>query len=626
VVLGFDGLEPKLVERLLERGELPSFGRLTGGTAPATIATTYPAQTPVAWSTFATGVNPGGHGIFDFIRRDPATYLPQPGLTGYEQRNSFVPPQAVNLRQGQTVWEHLSSFGIPSIVIRCPCTYPPAEHLGRTLSGMGVPDLRGSLGMPTFFTSSGSVTTGESECVVRVAAGGSQRFKTELPGLPRGKGSLQGGVPLEIELDPQAAQIVIRSSGEPAELTVREGHWSGWLRLNFRPGLLQSVRGMVRFYLVRQQPLFELYASPINFDTDQPPFPISWPLDYAAQLARELGPYHTLGMAEDHTGLTNGRLDEEAFLAQCRDVYREREAMLFRELERFDEGLLFCLFDTPDRVQHMFWRWKDADHPARRCRTPADGTTGGFELQDVRRIPDGACVIDEQYKACDATLGRVLQAVDDNTLVIALSDHGFGTFRRQVHINRWLHAAGLLVLGENARPGNEAGDMLRAVDWSRTRAYALGLGGIYLNLKGREAEGIVTADDAGDVARAITQGLQSLQDTEHNARPVRSVSLRQEIYRGPCAKEAPDLVVNFAAGYRTSWSTAMGGVAEQVFEDNVRPWSGDHIIDPDLVPGMLIMNRPFRAAAASMLDMAPTIVDALGVPRAEQMEGESLLS
>jgi len=610
IVIGLDGLEPGIVEPMLAAGELPNLARLRGTGGYGRVRTTVPAQTPVAWSSFATGVNPGGHGIYDFLRRDPATYLPDLALNRYEQKNAFLPPKAVNLRRGKAVWQLLSEAGIPSTVIRCPCTYPPDAIKGRMLSGMGVPDVRGGLGSSTFYTSSGEVRAEESEVVVRVAANGDGRIHTYLPGPRNPKTGNDIVLDLEVEPQPSRGSVVIRSDGEPGALEVKLGAWSDWLRVRFKVGMLQSVRGMVRFHLVRLEPTFELYASPVNFDPDAPLFPISSPWEYAAELRRRVGNYHTTGMVEDHTGLNNRRFDEVAYLAQCADALRERERMMLYELERFDEGFFFCLYDTPDRVQHMFWRFREDGHPA---------NAGEPIRAEYRRV------IEEEYRRADAVVGRALAFADDNTLFIALSDHGFGSFQRGVHLNTWLHDHGFLALKGGVRPGPDAGDFFRHVDWGRTQAYALGLGSIYLNVRGRERDGIVAPSEAGQVAESIARGLGGLVDEARGAVAIRRVFRREEVYAGAYAAESPDLVVGFARGYRVSWATSLGGMPAGHFEDNTKRWGGDHIVDPTLVPGVLFMNRPFDTEGARLVDLAPTILAALGVPPGPAMEGRSLI-
>ncbi len=609
IVIGLDGLDPNITELMLDADELPNLATLRKHGGYSRVRTTYPAQTPVAWSTFATGTNPGAHGIFDFIRRDPRTYLPDLSLNRYEQKSAFLPPKAVNLRRGTPVWELLSAAGIPSIILRCPCTFPPDNIRGRMLAGMGVPDLRGGLGTSTVYTSAENVKAQESENVVSVRADGSGLVATHLIGPRNPKTGSDVQCEITVQLEPSAKRVILRSEGQPKALEISEGQWSDWLKVKFKIGLLQSVRGMVRFYLVRLAPVFELYASPINFDPDAPMFPISSPPEYARELAEKQGTFYTTGMVEDHGGLNNGRFSETAYLEQCEGVLREREQMMLYELKRHEQGLFFCLFDTPDRVQHMFWRFRDRCHPA----IQGDVT------------PEMTRVIQEHYRACDAIVGKALQFADDHTLLMVLSDHGMNSFQRGVHVNTWLYDHGLLALQNGAKPGEEAGDFFHNVDWSHTRAYALGLAGIYLNLKGREERGIVEVGEAEALKAALVKGLTGLRDPGRGRVAIRGVVTREQVYSGAYAEESPDLLVNFAEGYRASWATALGGLPNGHFEDNLRKWGGDHIIDPCLVPGVLFMNRAFHGEDARLTDMAPTILAALGVPRGPAMEGGSLL-
>lgn len=618
IVIGLDGLEPKIVDAMLENGELPNLARLRDAGGYSRVGTTYPAQTPVAWSTFATGVNPGGHGIFDFIRRDPLTYLPDLGLNKYEQKTSFLPPKAVNLRRGETVWSVLTAAGIPSVVIRCPCSYPPDDLRGRMLSGMGVPDIRGGLGTATFYTTRGDVQPGESENVVALPAESKGAIATQIigPRNPKGQAASNANVTAEIRLetDRTKREIAIHSNGQPRTLVVREGEWSEWLRIKFKIGMLQSVSGMVRFHLVRLDPVVELYASPVNFDPDAPMFPVSSPWEYSTELSRKLGAFYTTGMVEDHNGLSNGRFGEAAFLDQCDQVVREREAMMLYELDRFQEGLFFCLFDTPDRLQHMFWRFREPAHPANKVADP-----GGTDSEMAR-------VIEDHYRRCDEIVGKVMAQADERTLLIVLSDHGFSSFQRGVHLNGWLHQNGFLKLKPGISAGEETGEFFRHVDWGGTRAYALGLGSVYLNLRGRERDGVLSAADAAGTVDEIKQGLTGLVDPERGKTAIRGVVSRDEVYSGIYAPESPDLVVNFAEGYRVSWATALGGIPAGLCEDNVKKWGGDHIIDPSLVPGVLFMNCAFDGEGASLLDLAPTILAALGVAKGAAMEGKSILA
>jgi predicted AlkP superfamily phosphohydrolase/phosphomutase len=366
----------------------------------------------------------------------------------------------------------------------------------------------------------------------------------------------------------------------------------------------------MRFHLVRLEPDLRLHASPINFDPDTPLFPISSPPEYSRDLSKQLGTYYTAGLVEDHNGLMNERFDEDAFLAQCDDAWRERRTMMVHELERFDAGLFYCLFDTPDRVQHMLWRAREPGHPANRGRRPP---------------PMGA--IEEHYRHADQVIGQALDFTDDRTLLIVLSDHGFGGFQRGFQVNKWLLDHGLLALKVGAEPGAEAGDLLRGIDWDQTRAYGLGLSGLYLNLQGREGRGTVKADEAAGLKSAICEALSGLKDPERGCVAIRSAIPSERLYDGPFAVEAPDVILNYAMGYRVAWGSSMGGVpAGDPFEDNTRLWAGDHVVDPELVPGVLLMNRTFRSDQARLADLAPTICTGLGLPMAPSWEGSSLLS
>jgi predicted AlkP superfamily phosphohydrolase/phosphomutase len=392
-------------------------------------------------------------------------------------------------------------------------------------------------------------------------------------------------------------------------LPIEQGKWSDWLHVKFKVGMFQAVRGLVRFHLVRLSP-FELYASPVNFDPEAPPFPISAPADYAGELSARIGPFYTAGMPEDHRGLSNERFSEMAYLDQCADIVRERERMMLFELDRFDEGFFFCLFDTPDRIQHMFWRFGEEGHPANR----------GDVTREMREV------IGEHYRACDRIVGEVIRYVDERTALLVLSDHGMSSFQRGVHLNTWLARQGLLAFKAGSAQEEQSADFFRVVDWSRTKAYSLGLGAIYLNLRGREAHGIVPADDANPLRAAIAAALTGLADPARGEVAISSVAVRDTIYAGPYLNEAPDLLINFARGYRASWATTLGGSPPGLFEDNVRKWGGDHIIDPRLVPGVLFVNRPLAGTAPDLLDMAPTILAVLGVEKPPAMEGQPLLS
>jgi predicted AlkP superfamily phosphohydrolase/phosphomutase len=611
IVIGLDGLEPGIVEAMLGRGELPNLAKIRAAGGYTRLKTTYPAQTPVAWSSFMTGTNPGGHGIFDFISRDPETYLPDVALTRFERPKSMLAqPRVVNRRQGVPLWQPLSKAGVPSTILRCPCTFPPESLQGRMLAGVGVPDLRGSQSKGTFYTQDRAAVAEENEQLVFLDAGSQLVTRVIGPRNTRTSPPSDTFCEIRVQVDQAARKLVIHTSGEPTHIEVPAKSWSEWVRFKFKFSMLQSVTGIARIYVRQLEPHTEFYVSAVNFDPAAPMFPVSTPGDYARELADKIGLFSTLGMAEDHNGLNNGRLDEAAYLQHCELVLSERERALRFELERFSEGLFFMLFDTPDRVQHMLWRFRDREHP-------------NFE-PDLS--PELATRIEEHYRRCDALLSAALDKVDENTLLIVLSDHGFGTFRRAFDTNTWLWQNGLLALKDNHQPEQKPGEGFASVDWSKTYAYAVGLGGIYLNFKGRESGGILEeGSEAERVRRAIQTGLADFPDTQTQRPAIRNVSRREELYSGAFVGNSPDLLVNFHRGFRVSWESAVGGFAQSMLADNLRRWSGDHIVDPESVPGILFMNRAAKHDHARIIDLAPTILSYFGVAVPESMEGASLL-
>jgi predicted AlkP superfamily phosphohydrolase/phosphomutase len=611
IVIGLDGLDPGIVESMLGRGELPNLAKIRKSGTYSRLATTYPAQTPVAWSSFATGSNPGVHGIFDFISRDPQTYLPDAALSRFERAKSMLAqPRVVNQRKGTPVWQVLTQAGVPSTVLRCPCTFPAEPLQGKLLAGVGVPDVRGSQSKGTFYTQDRTAQAEENEQLVILQAGDDLTTRVIGPRNTRQGAAADAACEIRVQVDKAERKISIQINGGSERVVVSEGKWSDWLRCKFKLSLLQSVTGTARIYLRQLEPHLEFYVSAVNFDPAAPLFPVSYPADYAKELSDNIGLFSTLGMAEDHNGLNNGRLDESAYMQHCELILGERERMMKFELERFHEGLFFMVYDTPDRVQHMMWRFRDQKHP-------------GFE-RDL--APEFATRIEEHYQKCDALLGSVLEKADENTLLIVLSDHGFGSFRRAFDTNTWLWKNGLLQLKDGKKPSEDLSDGSRAIDWSKTSAYAVGLGGIYLNLTGREREGVLEEGTEADrVREAIQTGLQGSPDEKTQRPAIRSVSRREELYSGNCVGDAPDLLVNFHPGFRVSWQSALGGFANELIQDNTRRWSGDHIVDPEAVPGILFMNQSAIHNHAQIVDLAPTILNYLGVSKPESMEGKSLL-
>jgi predicted AlkP superfamily phosphohydrolase/phosphomutase len=613
VIVGFDGMDPKLTETWMAAGKLPHFAALAAEGAFRRLGTTHPPLSPVAWSSFMTGVHPARHGIFDFLARDARSYLPflsssaiEPARRNLSIGKFQVPlgrPQLRLFRKAPPFWKILGDHGVFSSVLRVPVTFPPERFHGTCLSGMSVPDLRGTQGSFTFFTEEGGNSEHTGGMRVPLKRDGN-RLHGAIPGPehPLRPGQLMQ-LPIEVEIGTDGA-VELHAGTE--RVTLQPGVYSEWVPLVFDAGFAIKPRGIARFRIVRSAPPFGIYMTPIHIDPEHPALPISHPRAYGTYLAKLLGRFATLGLAEDTWALNERVLDEDGFLEQAYLIHAEREQQLFDALDKTRSGVVVCVFDATDRVQHMFYRYTDPDP-----RAPRPGDRARYEL-----------VIEELYARMDTLLGRVRAQLGRDTLLIVLSDHGFASFRRGVDLNAWLRQEGYLTLKDGATGTSE---YLRDVDWSRTRAYAVGLAGLYLNQQGREAQGIVAAGAAAaDLKREIAAKLLMLRDPDGDRQVVRDAVDVAQRYSGPYRDEAPDLIVGYADGYRVSWEAAVGKVTNSVVTDNAKSWSGDHCVDPDLVPGILFCNRPLQAATPSIVDVAPSLLEMYGIQPPAYMEGRSL--
>ncbi len=614
VIVGFDGMDPELAERFINEGKLPNLAKLREHGTFKKLRTTFPPISPVAWSTFMTGVNPGKHNIYDFLGRDLNSYLPF--LSSAEIRGPkrilkigryVIPlgkPTVKGMRHGTPFWHWLGKAGIFCSVIRVPVTFPPEKFDGVLLSGMCVPDLKGSQGTFCLCTTrkiGGKFREGGVHVPI---AGNGAGWHSYIPGpedpLQSGSGAeLRAEFKIKTEGENQA-----RISLDSESFNLKVGEYSGWIPVKFKAGLGFSARGICRFYLKEISPEVEVYITPVNIDPGRPDLPISHPVTYSIYLAKLFGPYATLGLAEDTWALNERVLDDQAFLDQCYSNHEDRERMFFDALEKTRDGLCACVFDTTDRVQHMFWRYLEEDHPA------------------ARGVPkeQRPNVIEDLYSRMDTLIGRVTEQIDDATLLLVISDHGFKSFARGVNLNAWLHQNGYLAL----RPGKtESGDWFEDVDWSRTRAYTMGLNGLYLNIKGREREGVVSPGAEAEALKdELHRKLDGLVDPDSGRAGITGVFDCDSTYAGPYVDNAPDLIIGYGDGFRASWDSVMGKVTGQIFEDNVKAWSGDHCVDPRLVPGVLFSNYKIGEENPAIVDVAPTMLKLFGLGIPAHIDGK----
>lgn len=717
VVLGFDGADAGLVERYIGEGRLPNLARLRAEGFYARLRSTNPPQTPVSWASFSTGLNPGRTEIFDFLRRTEGTYLPEfamikegkrpllfgarnpavlgacgalaaaslvlTGLRLARQRlrralaaagiaavvaasaaavgaGRYLPrevPTAANARKGLPFWQAASRAGVAARVLNVPDTFP-AEEIdgGRMLSGLGVPDMRGRIGSPSFFTSDAALALPDNQFSVEIVKLPARRgaFETAIVGplnkpfydyvLDRATEGIADrderrrhreaaekdleargvrrrlDVPFHIEAGDDALTIELDGQRQ----TLRPGGWSDWLVVHFPVNAvvdaLAGLRGIVRFKLIALAPEIKLYMSPVNFHPECQPVPFTWPRSFAHELIGEFGLFKTLGWPIDTWSLPSGLTDERHFVEDMQFTADVQLAMMKSALERGTDRLYMQVFDFPDRVGHMLWRLYDHGHP----------------LYDERLAKEYGEEIPRAYERMDRIVGEALRRLAPRTALIICSDHGFASFRRGINYNTWLVKNGFMTLRQGSSGGKTLedlfdrgalGEFFQYVDWSRTRAYAMGLGNIYVNLLGREPKGSVAPGrEYEEVRDALIRQLEALVDPETGEKPVRKVYRREEIYSGFDPRLIPDLRAANSEHYRIGWQTALGEVPPKIFEDNLKAWSGDHCSnDPALVPGVLFSNVRLAGADPGIADLYPTILALLGVPAVEGIDGRSLL-
>ncbi len=678
IVLGFDGVDAKLTEELLRDGKLPNLAALAEAGGYARLAPTTPAQTPVSWATFTTGRDPGGTRIFDFLRRDTATYLPtfavaeegkRPFLLGTANRavtvgvgalalflvawpaaallrrrrpwlhalapavagavagwmvGGWLPadiPSVTSRRAGTPFWTVAGEHGVHATVAQIPVTFPaaPFPH-GHLLAGLGVPDLRGRIGTPAYYTSDPLFApAGDNEFSVEIIRLSSNvgRIATSVYGPPN---KLFGkppriDAPLEIEVAEDRTKATLSTSGQ--SFTLGPGEWSPWVHLVFRFNPLVKATGWARFKLLELQPEIKLYLAPINPDPlNAPPgFDLSAPRSWAGELFRTVGPYKTMGWAIDTWTPSEKLVDEETFREDVEQTVKEFRALLTSFLAGQDR-LLVHYFEYTDRLGHILWRAMDPLHPAHDSAT----------AEHLR-----AMLVDG-YVQMDDIVGEVAATLRPGDFLMVLSDHGFSTWRRSFHINSWLAQEGYLATSgasqvENLENLFDRGQFWPNVEWSRSRAYHLGLGGLYINLAGRESHGVVApGDEYEKLRRELAARLEAVVDPATGQHPVSRVFLREELYRAFDPQLIPDLVVTTSEGYRLSWQSALGGMPDGLFEDNNRVWSGDHCtLDPDAVPGVLFTSLPLRRRQLAIIDVYPTLLGLLGLVPPETVTGQPFL-
>lgn len=570
ILLGFDSFDPKTFERLAAAGKMPNLARYVEAGKYARFTVSDPPQTEVSWTSIATGLDPGGHGIFDFVHRDPATYTPFVSIL--PTRRSPVGIQFVPPYQARTIFEEATRMGYPATSLWWPATFPARPELPvSTIPGLGTPDILGKLGVGSLFSEVSFDAEGDKKTAYRsLQTAGKGRWKGSLAG-PSAKKVGQVQAELQLEIDGQQARLVVAGQSYPLQV----GEWSPVLEIPFKMGWLMSVKAVTRAILTSVEPHIRLYFLPLQIHPLASPWRYGTPPGFVKQLWNASGPHLTIGWPQDTTGLEESHISDDQFLDLCQAIFAGRERALMHQLGKFKEGVLGVIFDDLDRIQHMFRR-------------------------------DRIDLVEEWYTRLDSLVGRVesrLSSLDGGKVrLLVLSDHGFEDFTYKVHLNRWLQEQGFL----NSRSGAASGG-LSEVDWSRSQAYAVGLNSLYVNQVGREGQGCVPSEQAGSIAAAIKERL--LEWRGPDGRPVvQRVMERSQVFSGPLAAYGPDLLVGYAPAYRASSETGLGRWADTSLEVNRDHWGADHCIDSSAVPGVLFSSAGLGSRQAPSFRDIPQLV------------------
>ena len=651
VIIGFDGMDPDLLKQWIDAGRLPTFKRLVdqGGLYP--LATTHSPESPTAWASFATGVNAGKHNIYDFLVRDTTTYFPDLGMVRREPAKflfGYVPvrkPKVFSTRGGTSFWVTAGQAGVRSSILTVPVTFPPEDvPNGELLSGLPLPDIRGTMGTFSYYaTDLSRYEEGSTEMggILRRLVMDGDVAKTELVGPPnpvvrqkilalRAKGSGQTDadrktiaelelqedvrIPFTVKWNRAAKSATVDIEGQ--SFTLEQGKMSPWINLEFRINFLVRLHGMAQMLLINGDKELQLYVSPVNWKPDDPPIPMSYPESFAGDLFKTIGPYRTLGWAEATWPLNEGRMDEQTFMEDLYKAFDDRAQVILNRIDSRKWDVLVGVIESTDRVQHMMWRLMDPKHP---MYDPALAAKYGDSIETI-------------YRRADTFIAEVLEHLEPGTELMIVSDHGFHSWRKSVNLNTWLVQNGYMVV-QGQQPGEKkledlfgGGEFWENVDWSRTRAYAMGLGQVYFNLRGRESKGIVSPGaEATRLSDELAARLLTMTDPDDGSRIIRNVYKRDDVYAGEFIGNAAELQVGMEDGYRVSWQTTLGGSPAGIVYPNMKKWSGDHGgYDFATTAGVLVTSKRISKPDPSIMDIAPTVLKFFGIAIPGTIDGKPL--
>ena len=557
IIIGFDAFDPVIFEKLHSEGKTPNLSNILGKGGYSRFIVPDPPQSEVSWTSIASGTNPGGHGIFDFVLRNPNNYGSQVSLLPTKSNilgRQFIPPHSA-----PTIFDEAVSDGFPGISLWWPATFPARlQSPVWSIPGLGTPDIFGRLGVGIFYTTGDAPIENSKTRIGSLKKIGDGEFQGELEGPV--KTTLTGGKQTNTNFklsinDGETGDLVIGRKN----YSLTFGEWSSFIELTFKVGFGLSIKAVTRALLTKTQQGASIYFLPLQIHPLRSPWPYGTPKRLLNDLWKEIGPYLTLGWPQDTTGLEEGYINDVQFLNLCGQICDYRERAFSRMIESFDEGIIACVFDSLDRVQHMF----------------------------LRDRPD---IIESWYLKLDALFGRLYKKILENpktkyARILVVSDHGFGEFNYKVNLNRWLQNYGYLVTNKPGETGS-----LNLADWDKSQLYAVGLNSMYLNMTGREVQGIVSPEKKPELIHELSKRILDWKGPD-GRKVVKKVMTSDDIFQGPYTLFGPDLIIGYSPGYRASAQTGLGEWNEEEIEPNTDHWGADHCFAADTVPGVIFSNQ-----------------------------------
>ncbi|MEH7384232.1 alkaline phosphatase family protein [Bacillus sp. JJ1521] len=549
VVLGLDAAVPKLLKKFMSEGYLPNIRKLTENGVFTKHITTFPTLTAPAWAAISTGAAIGTAGI-------PSLTVKNVGEPLNTVRSCFDS----RFQEAETLWESGAKKGKRTMLINWPVTWP-AERTE------GVSQIVGSINppfrfyyLPIFDLSPASVySTKNLPCDQIPDRVGIVTFQdlelgiktTEIQVPKNGKffdGMKHGPKPINgnshsyqvnWERNNGISQVKILSKASGDKVAVlREGETSDWIKEEYEfDGRIR--KGQYRFTLTQassEEDDFILYASAIATDES-----LTEPYEFTDDVVKVTGPYWEV---DDPWAYLDGWISRETYMQQLKgqiDWWTNANIYALQSANNLD--MLFSWIGAIDHGQHVFW----------------GGIDPNFHGYRENKHEEYEGLIRQIYEWVDEGVGKIMDLLDEDTTVVAVSDHGFHSINKYPYLTNHLHKLGLVEYLVDEETGEFVknpitGDL--AIDWSRTKAYPLppGHSHIFVNLKGRDPEGIVEPEDYEKVQEEIISALLAMRDPETGEQIVSIALKRNEgrtvgIFEGAGYERVGDVLFDMKEGY-----------------------------------------------------------------------------